>query len=180
MTQVDTQQAVRTRVKSSDPVAGDILDFLNEEADLLDRDQYLAWVELLADDVMYTMPRRETVHVKDGLGYDETSGPPATKQGLKELAERNERANVFDRDPRPRFRRFVTNVKVYRTDKENEYAVDSYQLMLRNEYDDPRFDFVSCERRDVVRVSDDDVKLVQRRVIFDQVMISTPLPNIVF
>lgn len=180
MTQVDTKQVVRTRVKSSDPVAGDILDFLNEEADLLDRDQYLAWTELLADDVMYTIPRRDTVHVKDGLGYDETSGMPATKQGLCEISERNERANVFDRDPRPRFRRFVTNVKVYRTDKENEYAVDSYELMLRNEYDEPRFDFISLERRDIVRVTDDGVRLAQRRVIFDQVMLSTPLPNIVF
>jgi 3-phenylpropionate/cinnamic acid dioxygenase small subunit len=179
MTKVDTKQAVRQRVGFADPAYAEIMDFINEEADLLDRDQYLAWFELLAEDIQYTIPRRETRYVKDGSGIDETAGLPATYDGLRDMAERNERDTVYDRDPRPRFRRFVTNVKVYRTDKDNEYAVDSYELMLRSEYDEPTFDFISAERRDVVRLTDDGARLVKRRVLFDQTMLSTQLPNIV-
>jgi 3-phenylpropionate/cinnamic acid dioxygenase small subunit len=179
MTTVDTKQATRVKVGFADPAYAEVMDFLNEEANLLDRDRYTEWTELLAEDIQYTIPRRETRHVKDGTGIDEDSGMPATLEGLKDLAERNERDTVYDRDPRPRFRRFVTNVKVFRTDKDDEYAVDSYELMLRSEYDNPTFDFISAERRDVVRLTPDGAKLVRRRVLYDQTMLSTPLPNIV-
>jgi 3-phenylpropionate/cinnamic acid dioxygenase small subunit len=179
MSQVDVAQAAQSRVGFADPVYAEIMDFLTEEAALLDRDRFVEWVDLLAEDISYTIPRRQTRHVKDGRGLDEDSGMPANLEGLRLLAERNSRPGIYDRDPPPRFRRFVTNVKVQRTDKENEYAVDSYELMLRTKQDEPTYDFISAERRDVLRRTDDGVELVRRRVIFDQTVLSTPLPNII-
>ena len=39
----------------------EIEDFLYEEADLLDRREFEAWLDLLADDLSYFMPMRRNV-----------------------------------------------------------------------------------------------------------------------
>jgi 3-phenylpropionate/cinnamic acid dioxygenase small subunit len=167
------------RVSFADPAYAEIMDFLHEEAALLDRDRYLAWTELLTDDVAYTIPGRHTLHMKDGPGIDENSGIPGGYAGLVGLAERNEREGIYDRDPPPRMRRFVTNVKAYHTDKADEYAVESYLLFLRTLQDEPTYSFVSAERKDVLRRTDDGLKLARRRLLFDLAVLSTPLPNVI-
>ena len=74
---VVTDQAVTTgvfpgpRVVSADPEYMGIVDFLHDEAILLDRDQYVAWTEMLAEDVTYTIPRRKTLDARDGTGLNE-------------------------------------------------------------------------------------------------------------
>lgn len=168
-----------TRLGFADPVYAEIMGFLNEEASLLDHDRHLEWVELLAEDVAYTIPQRKTVHMRDGLGYDENSGMPANHEALKAAAARNTREDVFDHDPRHRMRRFITNVQAYRTDKDNEYAVESYILFLKTKYDEPAFDFISAERRDILRRTPQGMKLVRRRLIYDQTVLTTQLHNII-
>jgi 3-phenylpropionate/cinnamic acid dioxygenase small subunit len=171
--------AAKIRIGFGDPIYAEIMDFLTTEAALLDHDRHMEWVDLLAQDVSYTIPVRKTVHMRDGPGFDENAGMPANYEGLKFTAERNMRADVFDHDPRHRMRRFITNVQASRTDKDNEFAVDSYILFLKTKYDEPTFDFVSAERRDVLRRTADGMKLVRRRLIYDQTMLSTQLPNII-
>jgi 3-phenylpropionate/cinnamic acid dioxygenase small subunit len=182
---VVTEQAVKTvvfpgpRVVSADPEYMGIVDFLHDEAVLLDRDQYVAWAEMLAEDVTYTIPRRKTLDARDGTGLNEAEGFPATFEGLKDLAVRNERVDVYDRNPAFRGRRFVTNIKAYRTEVANEFAVDSYLLFLQSRQDEPTYDMASAERRDILRFTDDGFKLVRRRLIFDQAMMAASLPNVI-
>jgi 3-phenylpropionate/cinnamic acid dioxygenase small subunit len=182
---VVTEQAVKAvvfpgpRVVSADPEYMGIVDFLHDEAILLDRDQYVAWTEMLAEDVTYTIPRRKTLDARDGTGLNEAEGIPATFQGLKDLAVRNERVDIYDRNPPVRGRRFVTNIKAYRTEVANEFAVDSYLLFLQSRQDEPTYDMASAERRDILRLTDDGFKLVRRRLIFDQAMMAATLPNVI-
>jgi hypothetical protein len=42
---------LEARVRSSDPTYGDILDFLNDEAALLDDDRFVDWLGCLAEDI---------------------------------------------------------------------------------------------------------------------------------
>jgi hypothetical protein len=42
-------------------------------------------------------PRRKTLDVRDGTGLNEADGIPATFQGLKDLAVRNERFKLVRR-----------------------------------------------------------------------------------
>lgn len=169
----------RRRVGFGDPAYAETMDFLNEEASLLDRNLHMEWLGLLAEDITYSIPIRKTLHMRDGPGFDEYSGAPAFYDGLKATAERNTREDVFDHDPQQRMRRFITNVKVYHTDKDNEFDVDSYILLMKTKYDEPTFDFITAERRDVVRRTADGMKLVRRRLIYDQTVLSTQLPNII-
>ena len=138
---VVTEQAVKAvvfpgpRVVSADPEYMGIVDFLHDEAVTLD--------------------------ARDGTGLNEAEGIPATFQGLKDLAVRNERVDIYDRNPPVRGRRFVTNIKAYRTEVANEFAVDSYLLFLQSRQDEPTYDMASAERRDILRFTDDGFKLVR-------------------
>ena len=60
-----------------------IQEFLTDEAELLDHDQHIEWLETLTDDVSYLMPLRETRYRYDGPGvlnegfYFTTTGSPS-------------------------------------------------------------------------------------------------------
>jgi len=176
---VETAPAQGARVSFGDPLYAEVMDFLDEEATLLDRNRYLAWTELLAEDVSYTIPGRKTLHMKDGPGIDENSGIAARLQALKALAERNETEVIYDRDPPPRMRRFITNVKVFHTETEDEYGVDSYLLFLRTVQDEPTYDLISAERKDVLRRTPEGMRLVRRRLLFDLAVLTKALPNVI-
>jgi len=59
------------RVRATEEAFLLIQEFLTDEADLLDHDQHLEWVEMLTDDIQYRMPIRETRYRFDGDGFVE-------------------------------------------------------------------------------------------------------------
>src|SRR6266545_5950809 len=129
MTSTDSTTAVETgaRVRASQPLYGEILDFLIDEAALLDDDKHLEWLELLADDVTYKMPVRKTLYRRDGRGFDERNAhfdDDRLSLGLR-VRRSVEIVSAYDRDPAPRIRRLVTNVVVHETDEPDEWAVTS-------------------------------------------------------
>jgi len=100
-------------------VYGDILDFLIDEAALLDDDRHLEWLDCLTDDIVYKMPVRKTVYRRDGDGFDERTlhwDDNRFSLGLRVRAFGRSRSR-YDRDPAPRVRRMVTNLAVHVTDK---------------------------------------------------------------
>src|SRR5271170_8346639 len=103
------------RVKASDPVYGEILDFLNDEAYLLDDDQHKEWLALLTEDVSYVMPVRKTLYRRDGKGFDGSSFHFSDNLQSMTLRVRRsvEIASAYDRDPAPRIRRMISNIVVH-------------------------------------------------------------------
>ena len=45
---------------------GEVLEFLYQEAELLDSNRYSDWLALFADDVLYEMPVRTTQYLSQG------------------------------------------------------------------------------------------------------------------
>jgi len=168
------------RIRFSDPEFGEILEFLWEEAALLDHDEQRQWLRLVAEDVSYRMPRRKTVSRADGPDVDLDASAPACYSDLEEMVVNN----TFDGDRYERHsartRRFVTNVQPYRTGVDNEYAVTSYILLMRSEFDDTTYDIVSAERHDVLRHSLEGLVLARRTVTFDMAILGAPFPNVIF
>src|SRR5271154_3743410 len=114
MTSTQVRVEADTRISASDPLYGKIVDFLVDEAYLLDDDKHLEWVELMADDVSYVMMRRKTVYRRDGKGIRPGGEFNDTKQSLLFRARRNtEIPSAFDRDPAPRICRLIGNVVVH-------------------------------------------------------------------
>jgi 3-phenylpropionate/cinnamic acid dioxygenase small subunit len=77
-------------------------------------------------------------------------------------------ASPWAENPVSRTRRFITNVRVHRTDKDDEFAVTSSILLVRSRYDEDKLGLLSAERNDVIRRTDDGFRLVSRDILADQ------------
>jgi 3-phenylpropionate/cinnamic acid dioxygenase small subunit len=178
---MDMAAKTGTRVKASELVYGDILDFLIDEAALLDDDRHLEWLECLTDDIAYKMPVRKTVYRRDGNGFDERNvhwDDDRFSLGLRVRRSVDVEA-AYDRDPAPRIRRMVTNLVVHETDTPGEYAATTYLLVLRNRFDAPTYDMVTAKREDLIRRDDDGTcKLARRLVLLDQTALGAVFINV--
>lgn len=168
------------RIKSSNPLYGDILDFLIDEAALLDDDLHKEWLELLTDDIDYKIPLRKNVHRRDGKGFDEvTYHFDDNKASLALRVKRSvEIPSAFDRDPAPRIRRLVSNLALREAGSPGEYAATSYITLLRNRFDNPAYDVLSGKREDLIRITAAGPRLARRLVLLDQTTLGASYLNV--
>jgi 3-phenylpropionate/cinnamic acid dioxygenase small subunit len=170
-TMTDTPTKQGARVKASHLVYGDILDFLIDEAALLDDDRHAEWLNCLTEDIVYKMPVRKTTNRRDGNGFDERAlhwDDNRFSLGLR-VKRSVEVEAAYDRDPAPRIRRLVTNLVVHETDIPGEYAATTNLLVLRNRFDAPTYDMLTAKREDIIRRDDGGTcKLARRLVLLDQ------------
>ncbi|MDA7086312.1 aromatic-ring-hydroxylating dioxygenase subunit beta [Pseudomonas sp. SA3-5] len=164
------------RVSIGSDLYNQVLTFLYEEATLLDQIRLKEWSELLATDLVYTVPLRHT-----RLQADQSASIVRSVQhyhddyrSIMGRILRLSGKSAWAEDPPSRTRRLVTNVFVEETENANEFVVTSYLLLTRNRFKDHHVDIVSGERRDVLRLGEDGFKLARREVIIDQAVLGTP------
>ena len=148
-------------------------DFLIAEAEALDERRYQDWLGLLTDDVRYRMPVRVTVH---GGGESALAGMDHFDEDRYTLGKRVERLSgehAWTEDPPSRVRRFVTNVRCAPGPAEGEIAVRSYLLLFRSRGDVRPPEWVSAERRDVLRAVDGSLRLRSREITVDESVLRT-------
>jgi 3-phenylpropionate/cinnamic acid dioxygenase small subunit len=167
--------ALGARVHSGTPLHSELLDFLIDEARLLDHNRVDDWYELLADDLTYRMPVRRSVYSKQGLGFDPTMAHfDDDHASMTVRIKRFHSLSNYAEDPPSRVRRIVTNVTVHELDAPDEYAVGSYLLLLRSRWDSSTFDIIPAERQDVVRRDGASFKIASRIIYPDQSVLGTP------
>ena len=164
------------RVHVGSSAYNQIVEYLYEEAALLDNLKLQEWGARLATDLVYSAPLRETrgsshqaatfvrtmQHFHDD--YRSVMGRIMRLSGKSAWAE----------DPPSRTRRLVTNVMVHTTAKADEFAVVSYLLITRSRFNFDEFDLISCERHDVLRRDGASFKLARREILLDQAVLGTP------
>lgn len=171
MTMID-ETAVR--VPRTDPLYAEVHDWLDDEAAILDRNQYAAWEALLDPEVTYSAPVRENVYRSDGEGIaDGYAHFQESYSSLKFRVERLSSPLAWAENPFSRTRRFVTNVRVFKLDADS-VQVESHLLLMRNRSNEAHFDTIPCLREDVLRRSaEGGLRLFKRRIIMDQVTLGT-------
>lgn len=180
------------RVRMGDPLYFDIVEFLEDEATMLDNSELMTWVTIMAEDLVYRMPVRQTRGRDDASEFakhmyhvNESLGTLFIK--TMRLAQT---PSAWAENPSSRTRRFITNIRVYRTERDDEVFVTSSILLIRNRYDHPTYDLVSAERQDVIRQAPTvtpppeaggaaaeaggGFKLAERYIYVDQATIGTP------
>src|SRR5262245_25329109 len=143
------ERSLREKVRYGSPLYNQIAEFYIEEALLLDENRLLEWADTLAEDLIYTAPMRITRLNEDPEGdivrsvqhFDDNY--TTVRLRIRRLTESK---NVWSENPRARTRRFVGNVSAHHTDKENELAVVSYVLLMRNKSEAPTYQFVTARR----------------------------------
>lgn len=166
----DPPQAARV----SREVRDEIEDFLFDEADLLDRDEFEEWLGMLAPDVHYFARVRQTLRRAGGPGFSERSMHLNDNYtSLKMRIQRHQTSSDWAEDPPSRIRHFITNVRVRCGDGGGVYRVTSNALLVRTRADEAKAETVSAERRDIIRRDDTDWKLVQREILLDHTTLPT-------
>jgi phthalate 3,4-dioxygenase beta subunit len=142
--------------------------WLVEEAWLLDAQAYEEWLDLLADDVHYLMPVRVTTAL--GSGYDTSPGMAHFDEDKYSLSRRVARfltEHAWTEDPPSRLRHHLSNVRTFATEDPDHLVVDSATLLFRSRGDVREGAFISAGREDLLRRTDDGLKLARRTIMVD-------------
>jgi 3-phenylpropionate/cinnamic acid dioxygenase small subunit len=165
------------RVHLGTPTYNRIVEFLYDEAALLDQIKLKEWSALLAPDLLYTAPLRET----RGMAHQAATYVRTMQHFHDDWRSMMGRVmrltgtkSAWAEDPPSRTRRLVTNVRVNETEKADEFAVVSYLLVTRSRFNFDEFDLISCERHDLLRRDGESFKLARREILLDQAVLGTP------
>lgn len=168
-------------VRASDPRYAEVLEYLYREAELLDGGEFNEWLELLADDVRYRMPVRLNRGRKAKPDYsDKTEIFSENLASLRLRVRRLGTDYAWAEIPASRTRHMVSNVRVWTTPVPGELAVASNVLVYRNRLSSASADVLSGERRDVLRKVDGQLRLAQRTILLDQVVVGSRNLSIFF
>lgn len=163
------------RLRAAEPRYMEVLDFLWEEAAILDRDDLIGWKAMLDEAIVYRMPVCVTRKRHSGESF-ETPTMHFDEDYLS-IAFRIRRfveTQAWAADPPTRTRRFVTGVRVWEGATPDIFDVTSSLLLVRSTDDDYRTDIVTAERFDRVRFLPDDTPLLRdRKIVADQTTIGT-------
>ena len=160
------------RIHAGDPRYTSVVDFLFDEAALLDSGELTEWIDLLTPDMTYRMPVRLTRKRRsEGSDVSATDIVNENLAALKVRAARLGTNFAWAEDPPSRTRHFVTNIRVWKTDLLTEVHVHSNVLVYRNRGSNPTADLYSGERQDTLRLVDGAWRLASRTVFLDQAVV---------
>jgi 3-phenylpropionate/cinnamic acid dioxygenase small subunit len=175
------ESALDTHAALDERTHREIADFLSAEAGLLDQRQFEAWLELLADDLVYEMP----IRVTRASGAESEFLPASAwlKENRASLAMRVQRLRspgAWSEDPPSRTRHFVSNVRAEPGARPNEVAVTCNLLVYRSRGDTAQHELFSAERRDWLRKVDGRWQLARREIYLDQTVLGSQDLSIFF
>lgn len=148
--------------------------WLVDEAYVLDRQDYKSWLDLLTDDIHYYMPVKVTTAL--GAGYATAPGMAHFDENKYSLSRRVARfatEHAWTEDPPSRLRHFITNVRTFVTDKDEEIVVDSAVLLFRSRGDVREPAIISAGREDLLRRHGDGWRLARRTIDVDESVLRT-------
>ena len=167
--------------------------FYYREARLLDERQYMQWLELLTQDISYTIPSRfiatpdpsqrgtEAFHATDNeLERSGADCAPLREDNIFNLAIRADRAfkvNAWAENPPARTRRFISNVEVLTVDQGFQ-TFNNFMLMY-SRHSTVNHTYTG-QRRDTLREVDSELRIASREIILDWSVITTPTLGLFF
>ena len=150
----------------SDAVFLEVQRFLNREAALLDRRDYMAWFDLLTEDIDYVVTARVSRPAESGPVDYAIVDEDADTLRLRLLQIGDPRLTRAENPP-TLTRRFVSNLEVEDADPPDDYVAHSNLLVYRQRGTAPDGDFYAGRRRDVLRRDGASLRIAGRTVRLD-------------
>jgi 3-phenylpropionate/cinnamic acid dioxygenase small subunit len=155
----------------------EIEEFLYAEADLLDQRKFREWLDLLADDIVYSMPLRRNVRFGEHAAHENTRAGKdicwfdEDKWTLSKRVEQLMTGIHWAEEPLSRTTRFVGNVQLLEiqpsVEAPAEVKVRSRFLIERHRVDYETELFVGT-RTDLLRRADEKYKIARREIQMNQ------------
>ncbi|MEV5571134.1 3-phenylpropionate/cinnamic acid dioxygenase subunit beta [Spirillospora sp. NPDC052269] len=164
-------------------VQHEIEQFLYREADLLERREYDAWLDLFTDDLHYYMPVRSNGQAGDDETLDEELALALFDDDKRFLLERVRKlrtGSAWAEEPPSRTVRMVTNVMVGEPDpRTGEFTVSSRFLLSRNRLQDEDEAYAGS-RFDRFRRTDRGLRICDRRIMLNQAVVLSKNLGVLF
>lgn len=150
--------------------------FLYREAQLLDRRQWVEWLELWDEQAVYRMPQRVTPDRGAGSEWvDSMAYLDETKASLRTRVARLQTTSAWAETPPSRTRHLISNVQVAPPGPDlTVVAVTSVFLVLRSHRDLAAVEQLFGERQDLLRWTGETWKILQRIIYPDQTVLDMP------
>lgn len=150
----------------------EVSQFMYLEAQLLDDWRFRDWLDLLDEDITYTLRTTVNAQTRDRR---RSVQPPSTwvfnddKHLLERRVARLETGMAWAEEPPSRTRHLITNIRVEPADSAGEYDVYSNYLLYRSQKEKDITIYVG-KRADRVRKADTDLgwKICRREITLDQ------------
>ena len=150
----------------SDAAFLEVQRFLNREAALLDRRDYMAWFDLLTEDVKYVVTARVSRPAESGPIDYAIIDEDAEALRLRILQIGDPRLTRAE-NPATLTRRFVSNFEVGVAATPDDYVAHNNLLVYRQRGTAPDGDFYAGQRRDVLRRDGVSLRIADRLVRLD-------------
>ncbi|MEZ2188581.1 3-phenylpropionate/cinnamic acid dioxygenase subunit beta [Corynebacterium sp. CCM 9204] len=151
----------------------ELVNFYNDEADLLDEGRYVDWLEHFAPDLYYWAPTRTNrLRRQQALaiaGPDEAAFYDETHDSLAWRIRRFDSGMAWAEDPPSRTRHLITNLSARHASGEDEpdiIEVRTNFLVWRTRLERERDIFVGT-RTDLLRRTDEGFRIFDRRILLD-------------
>ncbi|WP_432841939.1 aromatic-ring-hydroxylating dioxygenase subunit beta [Dactylosporangium sp. CA-092794] len=151
-----------------------VVTFLAREARLLDEGREEEWYELLADDLLYTIPIRQAAEPRSAEVDRSAYRLRDNKRNIRARLDRLATGHAYCEVPPSRTMRLVGSVEVAPGPAPDLLDVWSALLVYRQRGIDPHFDLIPCRRADRLRRTADGLRLVSREVILTETSLATP------
>jgi ethylbenzene dioxygenase beta subunit len=152
----------------------EITAFLFHEAALLDERRFDEWLGLLDENLSYRMPVRSTRPEGQGSEFSEQMLHfDETRETLAMRVDRLKSGDAWAEVPPSRTRHYVTNVRITATDANERFEARTNLLLARTRGDEGVYQWLTAERRDVVRHQQGQWRLLAREILLD----ATTLPT---
>jgi dibenzofuran dioxygenase beta subunit len=149
----------------------EIESFLYLEARLLDEARYDEWLELLADDVRYWVPTRETAATLEASVSGEGELPliDDDKSFLKARIQRIHSGLAHAETPASRTRRFLSNIEISAA-ADGECDVGCNLLIYQTRLERTEALYVG-RREDRLRKAKGSWRIARRKIVLDQTLL---------
>lgn len=173
----DPQRSDGAPVEVDDRQYRRILNFLYDEAELFDAHRYGEWLaRCVHRDIRYRMPGRgfydggRAPQQRFVNGYFDDDYPVLEAR----IDLWSKPSTTTAENPPTHVRHFVTNVRGYLGDSAGRYRVSSHVLVFRVRATEPLPHLFSARREDVLAEQDGGLRLVQRDILMDEVVLMSP------
>src|SRR5574337_630461 len=148
--------------------------FLSHEARLLDERRFRERFALLDDEIDYQVPIRVARRAFDDECKDGGFRIVDTKELIGVRINRLESGADWAETPPSRTLRVVGSLIVERTDQPDVLSVESALIVSRQRGHDERADVIPVRRYDLLRLTSEGPRLLKRRALLTEVVLTTP------
>lgn len=150
-----------------------VAQFLAHEARLLDEGREQDWFVLLDDDLLYTVPSRQSTEPRSMEINRNAWRIRDTKAHVRTRIARQHTGHAYSEVPPSRTMRLVGSIEVTATSEPDVVAAHSSLLLYRQRGIDVHFDLIPCRRNDRIRLTDSGPRLLTREVILTETSLKT-------